>query len=159
MLYIKGECYCQYYFTSLFILFISYFDVVLYAQTFVIVYSHTYSTQSLNIALLSCLLRTLGIVLYCILNILSCLLRTLAVWYRVLASRNLAVTFCTLSHTCLVTVEDKQAMGYVTRRVWESVQNVTARLREAKTRYQTARVRSKQLRSAIFGLWVEYVCE
>ena len=64
MLYIKGECYCQYYFTSLFILFISYFDVVPYAQTFAIVYSHTYSTQSPNIALLSCLLRTLGIVLY-----------------------------------------------------------------------------------------------
>ena len=74
-----------------------------YAQTFVIVYSHTYSTQSRNIALLSCLLRTLGIVLYCILNIHSCLLRTLAVWYCVLASRNLAVTFCTLSHMCLVT--------------------------------------------------------
>ena len=33
----------------------------------------------------------------------------------------------------------------VTRRICESVQNVTARLREAKTRYQTARVRSKQL--------------
>ena len=53
--------------------------VVPYAQKFVIVYSHMYSTQSLNIALLSCLLRTLGIVLYCILNILSCLLWTLAV--------------------------------------------------------------------------------
>ena len=48
---------------------------------------------------------------------------------------------------------------FVMRRVCESVQNITARLREAKTQYQTARVRSKQLRSAIFGLWVEYVCE
>ena len=36
-----------------------------YAQTFVIVYSHMYSTQSLNIALLSCLLWTPGIVLHC----------------------------------------------------------------------------------------------
>ena len=35
--------------------------------------------------------------------------------------------------------------GTVTRHVCESVQNVTARLREAKTRYQTARVRCKQL--------------
>ena len=32
----------------------------------------------------------------------------------------------------------------------------TARLRATVARDQTARVRSKQLRSAIFGLWVEY---
>ena len=85
-----------------FISFISCFTVVLYAQTFVIVYSHTYLTQSPNIALLSCLLRTLGIVSYIYAQYISCLLRTLALCCLVLASRNLAVTFCTLSHTRLV---------------------------------------------------------
>ena len=54
---------------------------------------------------------------------------------------------------------DEDSAEFVTRCICESVQNVTARLCEAKTQYQTARVRSKQLRSAIFGLWVEYVCE
>ena len=87
-----------------FISFISSFTVVLYAQTFVIVYSHTYLTQSPNIALLSCLLRTLGIVSYIYAQYISCLLRTLALCCLVLASRNLAVTFCTLPHTCLISV-------------------------------------------------------
>ena len=85
-----------------FISFISSFTVVLYAQTFVIVYSHTYLTQSPNIALLSCLLQTLGIVSYIYAQYISCLLRTLALCCLVLASHNLAVTFCTLSHTHLV---------------------------------------------------------
>ena len=58
-------CYCYYYFPSHLLLFISSFTDALYAPLFVIVYSsYTYSTQSPNMALLSCLLRTLGIVIH-----------------------------------------------------------------------------------------------
>ena len=85
MFHIKGECY-YYYSTSLFTLFISSFTDAAYTSLFAIVYTIVYSTQSLNIALFSCLLRTL------------------AVWYRVTAPCNLAVRFCTLSSTCLVTI-------------------------------------------------------
>ena len=64
---------------------------------------------------------------------------------------------------------------FVTWHVWEMLGNATARLRADWARYQTARVRSKQLcywgirqqtiprvrskqlRSAVFGLWVVYV--
>ena len=57
------HCYC-YYLTSLFHLFISSFTDAPHASLFVIVYTYTYSTQSPSIALLSCLLRTLGIVIH-----------------------------------------------------------------------------------------------
>ena len=96
------DCY-YYYSTSLFILFISSFTDAPYTSLFAIVYTIAYPTQSLNIALFSCLLRTLGIVIHLYAQYISCLLRTLAVWYHVTAPRNLAVRFCTLSPTCLVT--------------------------------------------------------
>ena len=76
-----------------FILFTSSFTVVLYAQLFAIVCLHMYSTQSPNIALLSCLLWTL------------------AVWYCVLASCNLAVMFYTYSHTCLIKGYEPRPLG------------------------------------------------
>ena len=63
MCHIKGECYC-YYFTSLFHLFISSFTDALHASLFVVVYAYAYSTKSPNMALFSCLLRTLGIVIH-----------------------------------------------------------------------------------------------
>jgi hypothetical protein len=63
MCYIKGECYYWYYFTSLFHMFITSSTDALHASLFVIVYIYVYSTRSPNIALFSCLLRTLGIVL------------------------------------------------------------------------------------------------
>ena len=63
MCYIKGECYCYYYFPSHFIVFITSLTDALYASLFGIVYSYAYSTQSPNMALFSCLLRTLGIVI------------------------------------------------------------------------------------------------
>lgn len=47
---------------SLFHLFITSFIDALYVSLFVIVYTYAYSTQSPNMALFSCLLRTLGIV-------------------------------------------------------------------------------------------------
>jgi hypothetical protein len=40
------------------------FTVALYASLFVLVYIFAYSTKSPNMALLSCLLRTLGIVIH-----------------------------------------------------------------------------------------------
>ena len=49
---------------TFFVLFISSFADALFASLFVIVYTYAYSTQSPNIALLSCLLRTLGIVIH-----------------------------------------------------------------------------------------------
>ena len=67
------------------------------------------------------------------------------------------------------------APRFVTWHVWEALGNTTTRLRVDWARYQTARVRSKQLcywgirqqtiprvrskqlRSAVFGLWVVYV--
>ena len=66
-------------FPSLFILFLSRSPDVLRSSVFATIYVIPYSTQSPNIALLSCLLRTLGIVTSLNLNTLSCLLRTLAV--------------------------------------------------------------------------------
>ena len=66
-------------FPSLFILFLSRSPDVLRSSVFATIYVVPYSTQSLNIALLSCLLRTLGIVTSLNLNTLSSLLRTLAV--------------------------------------------------------------------------------
>ena len=54
----------MYYFPSHFLLIITSFTDVLYASLFVIVYSYAYTIQSLNTALLSCLLRTLGIVIH-----------------------------------------------------------------------------------------------
>ena len=48
-------------------------------------------------------------------------------------------------------------IGHVTWHVWETLGNTTVRLRADWARYQTARVQSKQLRSAVFGLWVVYV--
>jgi len=62
MCHIKGECYCYYYFPLYFIIFLTCSDDVQNASLFVIVYLTPYSTQSPNTALLSCLLRTLGIV-------------------------------------------------------------------------------------------------
>ena len=50
-----------YYFPSHFLLIIT---DALYASLFVIVYSYAYTIQSLNTALLSCLLQTLGIVIH-----------------------------------------------------------------------------------------------
>jgi hypothetical protein len=61
-----------------FILFLSHSTDVLMASLFTTIYFFAYSSQSPNIALLSCLLQTLGIVSYITLNIFSCLLRTLA---------------------------------------------------------------------------------
>ena len=61
-------------------MFVSHCTDALMASVFVTIYIIVYSTQSLNIALLSCLLWTLGIVTCLILNKLSCLLWTLAVW-------------------------------------------------------------------------------
>ena len=54
-------------------------------------------------ALLSCLLWTLGIVIQFILNILSCLLWTLAVWYFATAPHNFAEAFYFVIPTCAVT--------------------------------------------------------
>ena len=65
--------------SHLLLLFISSFTDAPYASLFVIVYTYAYSTQSPNIALLSCLLRTLGIVIHLHAQYTSCLLRTLAV--------------------------------------------------------------------------------
>ena len=53
-----------YYFPSHFLLIITSFTDALYASLFVIVYSYSYTIQSPNTALLSCLLRTLGIVIH-----------------------------------------------------------------------------------------------
>ena len=53
-----------YYFPSHFLLIITPFTDALYASLFVIVYSYPYTIQSPNTALLSCLLRTLGIVIH-----------------------------------------------------------------------------------------------
>ena len=75
----SGQCCYYYYSTSLFILFISSFTDAPYTSLFAIVYTITYSTQSPNIALFSCLLRTLGIVIHLYAQYISCLLRTLAV--------------------------------------------------------------------------------
>ena len=65
--------------SHLLLLFISSFTDAPYASLFDIVYTYAYSTQSPNIALLSCLLRTLGIVIHLHAQYTSCLLRTLAV--------------------------------------------------------------------------------
>src|SRR5208282_3191439 len=66
-------------FPSLLVLFLSHSPDVLRSSVFTTIYIVAYSTQSPNIALLSCLLRTLGIVTSLSLNTISCLLRTLAV--------------------------------------------------------------------------------
>ena len=87
----------------LLILFISSFTDAPYASLFVIVYTYAYSTQSPNIALLSCLLRTLGIVIHLHAQYTSCLLRTLAVWSLATVARNLAVSYSFLIRTCLLT--------------------------------------------------------
>ena len=76
---------------------------MLRSSVFATIYVVPYSTQSPNIALLSCLLRTLGIVASLNLNTISCLLRTLAVWYLATVACNLAATSYTLPHTCPVT--------------------------------------------------------
>ena len=54
-----------------FILFITYFALMLHALLFVIVYTYTYQTQSPNMALLSCLLRTLGKVIQLIIYLVA----------------------------------------------------------------------------------------
>ena len=76
---------------------------MLHALLFVIVYTYTYQTQSPNMALLRCLLRTLGEVIQFMLNILSCLLRTLAVWYLASAPHNFAEASTIDIPTCAVT--------------------------------------------------------
>ena len=62
--HIEGECYYYYYFSFYFISLITYSIVAPCALSFTIVYLVAYSSQSPNIALLSCLLRTLGIVIH-----------------------------------------------------------------------------------------------
>jgi hypothetical protein len=63
----------------------------------------TYSSQSPDIALLSWLLRTLGIVSYITLNILSCLLRTLALSVHLWFTCNFAGVFCHVLPTYSIT--------------------------------------------------------
>ena len=92
-----------YYFPSHFLLIITSFTDVLYASLFVIVYSYPYTIQSPNTALLSCLLWTLGIVIHLYTQYTSCLLWTLAVWSLAIVTRNLAVPFCNVILTYLVT--------------------------------------------------------
>ena len=60
-------------------MFVSHCTDALMASMFVTIYVVVYSTQSPNIAFLSCLLWTLGIVNCFMLNILSCLLWTLGI--------------------------------------------------------------------------------
>ena len=76
----------MYYFPSHFLLIITSFTDALYTSLFVIVYSYPYTIQSPNTALLSCLLRTLAV-------------SSLAI-----VARNLAVPFCNVISTYLVTL-------------------------------------------------------
>jgi hypothetical protein len=62
--HIEGECYYYYYFSSYSILLTTHSTVAPCALSFAIVYLIAYSSQSPNIALFSCLLRTLGIVIH-----------------------------------------------------------------------------------------------
>ena len=73
------------------------------ASMFTTIYFVVYSTQSPNMALLSCLLRTLGIVSHLTLNILSCLLRTLAVWTLATVAHNSLGVFSYGPHTYCIT--------------------------------------------------------
>jgi hypothetical protein len=73
------------------------------ASLFTTIYFFAYSSQSPNIALLSCLLRTLGIVSYITLNIFSCLLRTLALSVHLGFTCNFAGVFCHVLPTYSVT--------------------------------------------------------
>ena len=73
------------------------------ASLFTTIYFVVYLTQSPNIALLSCLLQTLGIVSHLTLNILSCLLRTLAVWSLATVAHNSLGLFCYIPHTYCMT--------------------------------------------------------
>ena len=84
-------------------MFVSHCTDALMASVFVTIYIVVYSTQSPNIALLSCLLRTLGIVNCFMLNILSCLLWTLAVWYLATVARNLCRAFYYVPQTYHIT--------------------------------------------------------
>ena len=86
-----------------FVLFITFVTFAVATLLCVIVYSYTYTILSPNTALLSCLLRTLGIVIQLCLNILSCLLRTLAVRSLATVARNFAVVFSFTVPTCHVT--------------------------------------------------------
>ena len=60
--------------------------------------SSTYLTQSPNIALLSCLLRTLGIVSYIYAQYISCLLRTLALLSRLSLTQPCSNVLHTFTH-------------------------------------------------------------
>ena len=75
------------------------------ASVFNTIYIVAYSTRSPNIALLSCLLWTLGIVTCLILNILSCLLWTLAVW-------SLATVACNLCRVLYYVLQTYHITGY-----------------------------------------------
>ena len=100
-------------------MFVSHCTDALMASVFVTIYIIIYPAQSPNIALLSCLLWTLGIVNCFMLNILSCLLQTLVVWYLATVARNLHRAFYYIPQTYRITeiVSNNQSL-YET---WESL--------------------------------------
>ena len=89
-------------------MFVSHCTDALMASVFVTIYIIVYSTQSPNIALLSCLLQTLGIVNCFMLNILSCLLQTLVVWYLATVARNLHRAFYNVPQTYRISLSSRK---------------------------------------------------